>query len=458
MAGSFQSLPQSDSSGSQGQWGKIEDLDDMDELEINGLEINGSESGRDDNVASDDDTVHRQNSGGGGSRSDVESGTRPPAASRRHLGQSIGFGSRAGQSILASMITDLPASVQGEEEGKDEFEYDVNAWSPPLQKRPKGLVGYLRSITFSQARPTIRAILMTAALLFSTSSTLGCRYLTVEIGFIPSNVNVTSPTVELGAWSYPPDAVGSQGGRCLKYPESFVEEFIDGDGSWKLSRTAGVASIVLGWAAFLISWLLVISRLKPTLPYKTALAFGNVFLFLFEAVKFIFLRTNFCTGEVWGREASTGVIVMEKADSCGVSRDGYMSIVAIVINTVLVIWLCRQRMREEMEARARSAGHSAGKRAARFRKSKNNSRRSSYVDYIFDSESDLDSLGFGAEEHEADKALSETLAFLESKRFDYLDTQAILEGVEEEKVGEDDDFHEVPINEGDRDRELRKSE
>mmetsp|Transcript_14613 Transcript_14613/g.42049 ORF Transcript_14613/g.42049 Transcript_14613/m.42049 type:complete len:611 (-) Transcript_14613:108-1940(-) len=301
---------------------------------------------------------------------------------------------RAGAGVLPGMDDD-----DGEE---DDFVYYEGA-----RKKNK--------ITMAKARPTIRAILLTVALLLSTYVALGCNFITINVGFQPENLAVES-TFDLGLWSYPPSATGEGGGQCLKYPDSFTKEFVTWDPMWVFARSSSLLVILLGWASLILAWLLAIKRprLKPTLPYKAALAFMVGLMLLFQCFCFVFLQISLCTGEVWVQTSeSSGKALSYRADSCKLSKEGNMAIGSLLLYFVLVVALCRSRLREQIEHNARTAG----KRAAQMHYSNMHRRRSS-TNYVVDDDDELESLGFGEEEKQVDMALDQALSMLESRRFD----------------------------------------
>ena len=300
------------------------------------------------------------------------------------------------------------------DDGEDDFVYYEGA-----RKKNK--------ITVAKARPTIRAILLTLALLLSTYVALGCNFITVTVGFEPENLAVES-TFDLGLWSYPPSATGEKGGQCLKYPDAFTKEFITWDGMWVFARSSSLLVLLLGWISLILAWLLAIKRprLKPTLPYKFSLAILAGLMLLFQCFTFVFLQISLCTDEVWVQTSdSSGKAIPYRAESCKLSSQGHMAIGSLLLYFVLVVALCQSRMREQMEHNVKAAG----KKAAQLHYSNMHRRRSS-TNYVDDDDDELESLGFGEEEKQADMDLDKALSMLESRRFEYTPSSAMDEEME----------------------------
>ena len=336
-------------------------------------------------------------------------------------GKSPGGGVDASTSlakIASSMFGQKPKrrAMPNLDEEEDDFVYYDGA-----QKKNK--------ITLAKARPTIRAILLTVALLLSTYVALGCNFITVDVGFEPENLAVQS-TFDLGLWSYPPSATGEGGGKCLKYPDAFTKEFIAGDPMWVFSRASSLLVLLMGWASLILAWLLAIKRprLKPTLPYKAALAFMATLMLLFQCLCFVFLQISLCTDEVWMRTSeSSGKVLTYRADSCKLSKEGNMAIGSLLLYFVLVVALCRSRLREQMEHNVKAAG----KRAAQMHYG-NMLRRRSSTHYVNDDDDELESLGFGEEELKRSIALDQALSMLESRRFDFAPSDSSDSEMEDE--------------------------
>ena len=186
----------------------------------------------------------------------------------------------------------------------------------------------------------------------------------------------------------------------------------------------------MGWASLILAWLLAIKRprLKPTLPYKAALAFMATLMLLFQCLCFVFLQISLCTDEVWMRTSeSSGKVLTYRADSCKLSKEGNMAIGSLLLYFVLVVALCRSRLREQMEHNVKAAG----KRAAQMHYG-NMLRRRSSTHYVNDDDDELESLGFGEEELKRSIALDQALSMLESRRFDFAPSDSSDSEMEDE--------------------------
>jgi hypothetical protein len=96
-----------------------------------------------------------------------------------------------------------------------------------------------------------------------------------------------------------------------------------------------------------------------------------------------------------------------------------MAIGSLLLYFVLVVALCRSRLREQMEHNVKAAG----KKAAQMHYS-NMLRRRSSTHYVDDDDDELESLGFGEEELRRSIALDQALSMLESRRFDFAPSES----------------------------------
>lgn len=104
-----------------------------------------------------------------------------------------------------------------------------------------------------------------------------------------------------------------------------------------------------------------------------------------------------------------------------------MAIGSLLLYFVLVVALCRSRLREQMEHNVKAAG----KRAAQMHYG-NMLRRRSSTHYVNDDDDELESLGFGEEELKRSIALDQALSMLESRRFDFAPSDSSDSEMEDE--------------------------
>ena len=99
--------------------------------------------------------------------------------------------------------------------------------------------------------PRILAFFITAALGLSIVSSLDCKFLMIDLGFIPQDYH--SNNLGFGLWAHT-----APGGRCLSYSESrqsgvfsgedttYTSLFMNGDINWSISRILAIVGVVFG--------------------------------------------------------------------------------------------------------------------------------------------------------------------------------------------------------------------
>ncbi len=111
--------------------------------------------------------------------------------------------------------------------------------------------------------PFFVCLFSTTRFILSTTASLSCRFIKIDIGFVPRNVNFMSNDVFASPWAF------HDGTRCLGYPQDFTSEYIDGNYSWKIARFAAVVNMILGSIIFFVASFVVIYRVMRLYPVAT---------------------------------------------------------------------------------------------------------------------------------------------------------------------------------------------
>ncbi|GFH61046.1 predicted protein [Chaetoceros tenuissimus] len=191
--------------------------------------------------------------------------------------------------------------------------------------------------------PYTITLLATLRFLLSTTSSLGCNFVLINIGFEPRNIKFASKSVKIGPWAY-------MKGKCLSYPKNFTKEFIHTSNWWRASRVSAVANIGLGFAVFLLAAFVIIYkvlRLWPTSArattciksfdklWETILFVLVIFMFVFEVVKFSLWNVELCIDKVF----MTDQYLRLPARECVLSDGARASLAAIVCDMMMLIIL-----------------------------------------------------------------------------------------------------------------------
>lgn len=178
--------------------------------------------------------------------------------------------------------------------------------------------------------PKVLAFFVTAALGFSIMSSLDCKFLAVDLGFVPQNYY--SEKLGFGLWTY-----AAPGGRCLSYGESieprgvfegvnlYTNILINDDITWSVSRVLAVAGVTFG-AVALLSTVVNVCKSEPHLV--DILAYSTITAFMSESSKLgLFLGTDLCKSSDYWYNTETHLLSASKY--CEIDRGAFMSISSI---------------------------------------------------------------------------------------------------------------------------------
>ena len=191
--------------------------------------------------------------------------------------------------------------------------------------------------------PFFVVTLSTVRFLLSTTSSLGCNFIEIDIGFVPKNIKIATSTVKIGPWAY-------ERGKCLSYPHNFSKIFIQNERAWEAARMASIVNITLGFIVFITASCVItykVLRLWPTSARATSCIKGVdkrwevcifvlvLLMFIFEVIKFSLWGVNLCTDDVW----MTKEFSFFPAKECSLSTGAKCSLGAIVIDIIVVMLL-----------------------------------------------------------------------------------------------------------------------
>eukprot|EP00571_Detonula_confervacea_P010636 CAMPEP_0172307718 /NCGR_PEP_ID=MMETSP1058-20130122/8511_1 /TAXON_ID=83371 /ORGANISM="Detonula confervacea, Strain CCMP 353" /LENGTH=315 /DNA_ID=CAMNT_0013019957 /DNA_START=101 /DNA_END=1048 /DNA_ORIENTATION=- len=186
--------------------------------------------------------------------------------------------------------------------------------------------------------PRTSAFFITAGLGLSIMSSLDCKFLEVDLSFIPQNYY--SDSLGFGLWTY-----AAPDGRCLTYTESrqsggfsdganiYSNLFINNDINWSISRVLAVVGIIFGLGSLISIWINVFKS-EPHLV--DILAYTTITAGISECAKFgLFLGTDLCKSpDYWYNDESNE---FSGSRDCQIDRGAFISISSIFAYFVSVI-------------------------------------------------------------------------------------------------------------------------
>jgi hypothetical protein len=200
--------------------------------------------------------------------------------------------------------------------------------------------------------PVLVAPVITAGCLLSLYSSAGCDFVSVDIGFTPSNPAYNQSQARLGFFFYKDlDGVSLDDqkydespirqafhGGCYRYSTEFGEDFIDPDRTWKVSRIMAVISLFSSLVASVLSWLMVLTPLPASACWPTVLLPLVMLSFIAEGSKFLIFDIAACSGSVW---LPSGVDSQpQSADACLLGSSAIVGVVAGSLFLASLLLVC----------------------------------------------------------------------------------------------------------------------
>lgn len=187
-------------------------------------------------------------------------------------------------------------------------------------------------------------MIVTTGWLSSLYSSAGCDFIRLDIGFTPSNEAWNQSTAELGLFVYQSGESSMNKYHeafvdgCQWYEDTFNEDFIEHDRTWKVARIMAYISFLSSALAMTTSWLFVISPLPASFFWPGVLLPSLMVTFLAEGSKFLFFDTSICRNTVW---FPTGADSLPRvAEKCSLGTTGQYAIVGGTIHFLCLILIC----------------------------------------------------------------------------------------------------------------------
>ena len=217
-----------------------------------------------------------------------------------------------------------------------------------------------------QLRNWVIIFLFFISFFMSTYSSLGCKFLTLNIGFNPTNIQ-WKRKVDFGPLSYSSSSLtssdASESSKCLSYPPDFYDKYISTDSTWKVLRSFVILSLILHCFVFLIILFMGVksdfvpmsTRLLRVIHiyWKKCLMVLVGILMLLEGSKFIFLSNKLCNSSIWVTESQSNIKV---AKSCEPNTGLHVTIFSMLFYFIICLIICtaprdiefHQRLKNEL--------------------------------------------------------------------------------------------------------------
>jgi len=205
------------------------------------------------------------------------------------------------------------------------------------------------------------APVVTAGFVLSLYSSAGCRFIDLDVGFVPDNVAwMNQSQAELGLFYYHRDhsnmtAVESMAASeqemistnkyrqtfhegCVWYSDDFDEAIVDKDRTWKVARVMAGIAVCGSLLATLTLWMIVLLPLPVHCVWPGILLPSCMLAFIAEGSKFLFFDIALCRNAVWfptGKDS-----LPEEAASCELGTSAIVGIAAAALHLVALLAVC----------------------------------------------------------------------------------------------------------------------
>lgn len=143
--------------------------------------------------------------------------------------------------------------------------------------------------------PVLVAPVVTIGFFLSLYSTLGCKFIDIDIGFTPSNLAWNQSEANIGLFYYYQEGkimeiveVGSLNeifhSGCTPYSSTFEETFIDKDRTWKVSRVMAWIALTGSLLASATCWLIVFFPVPVNWVWPAVVLPSSMLAFIGEVI------------------------------------------------------------------------------------------------------------------------------------------------------------------------------
>lgn len=194
--------------------------------------------------------------------------------------------------------------------------------------------------------PLIVAPFITASFLLDIFCTIGCGFISLDVGFQPINEAWPKQKLEFGLYSFQ-SGLNNSNERpfmnvfhpgCAEYDDLFKEFFVNGDKTWIMSQIMGIVSASAGGLATVVVWLMVISPLPSCFIWPGIVLPASLVAFLGTGAKFLFFDIEVCRSNLWLPEGA-GALPLA-AESCSFGMDAILSMISSTLSLACVLLVC----------------------------------------------------------------------------------------------------------------------
>jgi hypothetical protein len=186
---------------------------------------------------------------------------------------------------------------------------------------------------------------------------MDCHFLEVDVGFTPNNRAWNESELEVGFFSQYRPGVADQRSdywsqlydSCHQYSNTFEEEIIEMDQTWKAARMMSHIANLSGLLGAAMAWAIVAFPLPAGCLWPSLLLPCVILAFIGEGSKFLFVEVALCRQPIW--LPTTAESVPTTAETCTLGWSAYACIVAGVLQGIGLLLVCMKTPRKSQPDR-----------------------------------------------------------------------------------------------------------
>lgn len=192
------------------------------------------------------------------------------------------------------------------------------------------------------------SIFISIAFILSTLSILDCRFIDIDVGFVPDGAVYNSTEFCIGLWSLQDPY--SESGRCLNPKQARDFGNMTGDGQtfygsvlstddtmWTVAQLMAIIGLSVAVINVILCWMTICSKEKKRSDWIMGL---SIICFACEGIKLgLFFDIEPCTSEDIWRLTEGNITRYHSAEQCFFQRGSYLSLSAILCYMIPLILL-----------------------------------------------------------------------------------------------------------------------
>lgn len=190
------------------------------------------------------------------------------------------------------------------------------------------------------------APLITAGLILSLYSTIGCQFVELDVGFTPTNSAYNnSSEMDFGLYYFynsetkgPLDNPFGILRHCVPYSDTFETAIVSKDRTWKVARIIALIAVSGSMLSTLAIWMVNLCAVPIRCLWPGILLPATMLSFIAEGSKFLIFDVALCRNAVWFPSGTDSL--PETAESCSIGPSSIFAMAAAGCHLLSLLCVC----------------------------------------------------------------------------------------------------------------------